>query len=148
MLTATNHGGPTFHTLSRTAQCNLTEYLTPQPKTDTVTPDITKVTDTPDTMPKPLTEDRLQALLRCKGQIHTVNASPSIYQTEKHQNMKFISFYTAKDYCINRLQIQTRKFLALIIPKSLKYTVLMEAHDKLGHQEAPHTYCIIKHQYY
>ena len=26
--------------------------------------------------------------------------------------------------------------LALVIPKSWKYTVLVEAHDKLGHQEA------------
>ena len=26
------------------------------------------------------------------------------------------------------------KFLALVIPKSRKYTVLVEAHNKLGHQ--------------
>ena len=63
MLSATNHNGPAFHTRSRTAQCNITEDLTPQPKTDTVTPDITKITDMPDAMPNLLTEDRLQALL-------------------------------------------------------------------------------------
>ena len=39
-------------------------------------------------------------------------------------------------------------FLALLIPKSWKYTVLMEAHDKLGHQGNTCTYCFIKHQYY
>ena len=39
-------------------------------------------------------------------------------------------------------------FLALLIPKSWKYTVLVEAHNKLGHQENTHTYCLIKHQYY
>ena len=64
MLFATNHDGPTFHPRSRTAQHNITEDLTPQPKTDTVTPDITRITDTPDAMPKLLTEDRLQALLQ------------------------------------------------------------------------------------
>ena len=40
------------------------------------------------------------------------------------------------------------KFLALIIPKAWKYTVLMEAHDKLGNQESTSTYCLIKCQYY
>ena len=40
------------------------------------------------------------------------------------------------------------QFLAITIPKSLKYTVLMEAHNKLGHQGNSHTYCLIKRQYY
>ena len=64
LLSATNHDGPTFHTRSRTVQHNITEDLTPQPKTGGVTPDITKVTDTTDAMLKPLTKDRLQALLQ------------------------------------------------------------------------------------
>ena len=37
-----------------------------------------------------------------------------------------------------------KQFLALIIPKSWKYMVLVEAHDKLGHQGNSHTYCLIK----
>ena len=41
-----------------------------------------------------------------------------------------------------------QKFLALVIPKSWKYTVLVEAHDELGHQGNTHTYCLIKYQYY
>ena len=41
-----------------------------------------------------------------------------------------------------------KKFLALIIPKAWKYTVLMEAHNKVRHQGVTHTYCLIKHQYY
>ena len=36
----------------------------------------------------------------------------------------------------------------MVIPKSWKYTVLMEAHDKLGHQGNSCTYCLIKCQYY
>ena len=41
-----------------------------------------------------------------------------------------------------------QKFLALVIPKSWKYTVPVETHDKLGHQGNTHTYCLIKRQYY
>ena len=32
-----------------------------------------------------------------------------------------------------------QKFLALVIPKSWKYNILVEAHDKLGHQGNTHT---------
>ena len=35
-----------------------------------------------------------------------------------------------------------------MIPKAWKYTVLVEAHDKLGHQGSTWTYCLIKQQYY
>ena len=38
--------------------------------------------------------------------------------------------------------------MALVIPTSWKYTVLVEAHDKLGHQGNTHTSCLIKQQYY
>ena len=41
-----------------------------------------------------------------------------------------------------------QRFLALVIQKSWKYTVLVEAHDKLGHQGNTCTYCLIKWQYY
>ena len=41
-----------------------------------------------------------------------------------------------------------KRFLTLVIPKSWKYTVLVEGHDKLGHQGNPCTYCLIKCQYY
>ena len=64
MLTATNYDGPTFNTRSRTAQHLITKDLTPQITADTVAPEITTVKDTPDVMPKPLMEDRLNALLQ------------------------------------------------------------------------------------
>ena len=41
-----------------------------------------------------------------------------------------------------------KQFLALVIPKSWKYTVLEEAHDKLGHQGNSRIYCLIKWWYY
>ena len=40
------------------------------------------------------------------------------------------------------------KFLALVISKSWKYTVLVEVHDKLGHQGNSLNYCLIKRKYY
>ena len=41
-----------------------------------------------------------------------------------------------------------KQFLALVIPKAWKFTVLVEAHDKLGHQGNSCTYSLIKCQYY
>ena len=40
------------------------------------------------------------------------------------------------------------KFLAIVIPKSWKYTILVEAHDKLGNQGNSCTYCLVNRQYY
>ena len=40
-----------------------------------------------------------------------------------------------------------KKFLALVIPKSWHFTVLVEAHDKLGHQGVNRTYHFIKQKY-
>ena len=41
-----------------------------------------------------------------------------------------------------------KQFLVLIIPKSWKYTVLVEAHNEPDHQGNSHMYCLIKGQYY
>ena len=38
--------------------------------------------------------------------------------------------------------------MALVISKTWKCILLVEAHDKLGHQGATWTYCLIKCQYY
>ena len=40
------------------------------------------------------------------------------------------------------------KILALVIPKSWHFAILIDTHDKLGHQTVNRTYHIIKHQYY
>ena len=49
---------------------------------------------------------------------------------------------TSRDYSTNMCQMLENMFLALVIPKSWKFTVLVEAHDKLGHQGNNHTYLI------
>ena len=41
-----------------------------------------------------------------------------------------------------------QKCMALMIPKAWTYTLLVEAHDKLGNQGVTHTCCHIKQQYY
>ena len=42
----------------------------------------------------------------------------------------------------------SKDFCALVIPKSWKYTILVETHDKMGHQGNNRTYSLIKRQYY
>ena len=113
-------------------------------QSDAVTPDIT---GTPSTTLNHWPRIDYRDYYKCRKQIHSVSTSPNIYQTEKHPNSKLISSYIWKDYSTNMLQIPT-KFLALVIPKAWKYTVIVEAHNKLGHQGATHTYCLIKWQYY
>ena len=148
MLSATNHDGPTFHTKSRTAQCNITEVPTLQCKTSIVTPDITMVTDTPNAMPKLLTEDRSQALIQmqktdpfCKG----ISTCLSNGKVPKHE---VDLFPHTKGLLYKHVTDSNQKLLALVIPKAWKYTVLMESHNRLGYQGATNTYCLIKCQYY
>ena len=148
MLSTTDHDGPTFHTRSRTVQCNIREGLTLQPKTDTFTPYITKVTDTPAATPKPLTEDRLQALLQMQRMdpfYKCISKHLSNRKAPKHETDLFLHI---KGVLNKHVTDSNQKFSPLVIPKAWKYTVLMEAHDKLGHQGATHTYCLINCQYY
>ena len=53
-------------------------------------------------------------------------------------------FLHVKGWLYTYVTDSNQKFLALVIPKAWKYTVLVEAHDKLGHQGATHIYCLIK----
>ena len=57
-------------------------------------------------------------------------------------------FTCIKGLLYKHIMDSRQKFLALVIPKSWKYTVPVEAHDKLGHQGNTHTYCLTKRQYY
>ena len=42
----------------------------------------------------------------------------------------------------------SKDFCALVIPKAWRYTILVETHDKMGHQGNNGTYSLIKQQYY
>ena len=62
--------------------------------------------------------------------------------------MRLVYLYMLKDKGYKHITDANQKFLALMIPKTWKYTVLVEAHDKAGHNGVTHTHCLIKHQYY
>ena len=66
----------------------------------------------------------------------------------KAPHHEFDTFTHVKGLLYKHIMDAGKKFLALVIPKSWKYTVLVEAHDKLGHQGNSHTYCLIECQYY
>ena len=42
----------------------------------------------------------------------------------------------------------SKDFCALLIPKAWRYTILVETHDKMGHQGNNRTYSLIKQQYH
>ena len=42
----------------------------------------------------------------------------------------------------------SKDFCALVIPKAWRYMILVETHDKMGHQGNNRTYSLIKRQYY
>ena len=66
-------------------------------------------------------------------------------EAPKHETELFIH---VKGLLYKHITDSGQKFLAVVIPKSWKYTVLVEALDKLGHQGNTRTYCLTKWQYY
>ena len=138
MLTVTQRDGPTFNTRSQTRQDSTSQHNTTQANT---TPEVS-----PDPIPTPKTfkADRLETLLQMQ------KTDPFCKHISKHlSNGKVPQHKTDLFTCIRGLLYKHvmdsgQKFLALVIPKSWKYTVLVEAHNKLGHQGNTHTYCLIK----
>ena len=138
MLTVTHTDGPTFNTRSQirqdpTSQQNRTQAnATPEVSLD------------PTTTPKTLTADRLEAFLQmqktdpfCKYvSKHLSNGKAPQHETDLFTHIRGLLYKHITD--------SGQKFLALVIPNSGKYTVLVEAHDKLGHQRNTCTYCLIK----
>ena len=138
MLSVSNTDGPAFNTRSQTQQCLA-------PDTSTAPPSVTHgIASTPDPAPKFLTADRLEALLQmqktdpfCKQLSKCLsNGKPPEHETELFTHVRGLLYKHITD--------SGQKFLALVIPKSWKYTVLVEAHDKLGHQGKACTYWLIK----
>ena len=102
----------------------------------------------PDPTPKFPTVDRLEALLQmqktdsfCKQISKCLsNGKAPKHETELFTHTKGLPYRYTTD--------SGQKSLAIVIQKSQKYTVLVKAHDELGHQRNTCTYCLIKHQYY
>ena len=58
------------------------------------------------------------------------------------------TFTHIKGLIYKHVMASNQRFLALVIPKSWNFTVLIEAHDKLGHQGVNRTYHLVKCHYY
>ena len=142
MLTASPTDGPAFHARSHTQNSPPSTTSTPHPDT------APQISQEPTTTPKLLTAECLEASLQiqktdsfCKGiSRRLLNGKAPHHEFDTCTHVKALLYKHITD--------AGKMFLALVIPKSWKYTVLMEAHDKLGHTGNSCTYCLIKHQYY
>ena len=142
MLSTTYQDGPAFNTRSQTLQHHSSDDLTSQPD---VLPDVTVVTDP---TPKSLTEDRLQKLLQMQKTDPFCKWISKCLSNGKAPKHKTDLFTHVKGLLYKHITDSHQNFLALVIPKAWRNTVLMEAHDKLGHQGTTCTYCLVKCQYY
>ena len=127
ILTASSTDGPAFHTRSHTQ--NTPSSVTPTPQPDTAL----KISQEPTTIPKPLTADHLEALLQMQKTDPFCKHISRRLLNGKAPHHEFDTFTHIKGLLYKHVMDAGKKFLALVIPKSWKYTVLIEAHDKLGH---------------
>ena len=96
------------------------------------------------TSPKPLTADCLEALLQMQKMDPVCKCISRRLLNGRVPHHEFDTFTHVKGYLYKHIMDAGKKFLPLVISKSWKYTVLMEAHHKLGHQGNSCTYCLIK----
>ena len=87
----------------------------------------------PTTTPKPLTVDHLDALLEMQKTDPFCKCISKRLLNGKAPHHEFDTFTHVKGLLYKHVTDTGKRFLALVIPKSWKYTVLVEAHDKLGH---------------
>ena len=141
MLTASFNDRPAFHTRSHTQS---TSDSTSALHTDTA-PHISKDATT---TPKSLTADHLDTLLQMQRTNPFCKCISKRLLNGKAPHHKCDTFTHVKGLLYKHVMDAGKKFLTLVIPKSWKFTILVEANDKLGHQGNSHTYCLIKCQYY
>ena len=142
ILSVTDTDGPAFNTRSQTHKHLSMDTSTLQ---SDITPDVSEARDP---TPKTLTADRLQALLQMQKTNPFCKRISKCLSNGKAPQHETNLFTHVRGLLYKHVTDSGQKFLALIIPKSWKHTVLVEAHDKLGHHRNTHTYCLIKCQYY
>ena len=142
MLTASSTDRPAFHNRRHMQNTSSSTTSTPHPDTGP------QISQEPTTAPKLFTADCLEALLQMQKTDLFCKCISKRLLNSKAPHHEFDTFTHVKGLLYKHVMDAGKKFLALVIPKSWKYTVLMEAHDKLGHQGKSHTYCLIKCQYY
>ena len=142
VVTVTQTDGPAFNTRSCTRQDSTSNNSTTQANT---TPN---VPSDPTPTPNTLTADRLEALLHMQKTDPFCKCISKSLSNGKAPQCETDLFTHVKGLLNRHITNSRQKFLALVIPKSWKYTVLVEAHNKLGYQGNIHMYCLIKRQYY
>ena len=142
MLTASSTDGPAFYSRSHTQHTSSSATSTPHQDT------LPQISQEPTTTPKPLTVDHLDALLQMQRTDPFCKCISKRLLNGKASHHEFDTFTHVKGLLYKHVTDTGKKFLTLVIPKSWKYTVLVEAHDKLAHQGNSSTYCLIKSQYY
>ena len=137
MLTATNFDGPAFNTRSETShQCKTTTNTEPsstQPIKETLTPNLATVKTTQDVTQKPLTDDRHKVLLQMQKMDPFCKCISKWLSNGKAPKHEANLFTHIKELLYKHIMDVNGKFMALMIPKAWRYTVLVEAHDKLRH---------------
>ena len=141
MLAATHTERPAFNTRSHTQNTTPDTTSIPHPN---VSPQISQET-TP--TPKPFRADRLEALLQMQRTDPFCKCISKCLLNGKALQHEYDTFTHVKGLLYNHVMDSGKQFLALVIPKSWKYTVLVEAHNNLGHQGNSCMYCLIKRQY-
>ena len=140
LLSIADSDGPAFNTRGQTHQCLSTDTYTVQ---SNVMPEVSKV---PNPTPKSLTADRLEALLQMQKTDAFCKRISKCLSSGKAPQHETDLFTHTRGLLYKYVTDPGHKFLALVIPKSCKHTVLVEVHDKLGHQGNTHTFCLIKCQ--
>ena len=124
MLSVSNTDGPAVNTRSHTQQCLAPDISTVQPS---VTPDVTSPVDP---TPKSLMADRLEAFLQMQKTDPFCKQISKCLSNGKAPKHEMDLFTHVRGLLCKHIMDSGQKFLALVIPKSWKYTVLVEAHDK------------------
>ena len=139
MLTASVSDGPAFHTRSCT-----------QSTSDSAPPVMPQPQISQDSNPtsKCITDDCQDALLQMQHTDPFCKCISKRFLNGKAPHHKSDTFTHVKGLLYQHVSDAGKQFLALIIPKSWKFTILVEGHDKLGHQGNICAYCLIKQQYY
>ena len=137
MLTASINDRPAFHTRSSTQS---TSDPTPTPP---VIPQLHISQDNNPT-PKSLTANQWDALLQMQGTDPFCKCTSKRLLNGKALHHEANTFTYVKGLLYKHMSDAGKQFLALVIPKSQKFTIQVEGHDKFGHQGNNCTYCLIK----
>ena len=127
MLTVSFNDGPAFNTRSHTQSTSDSTSALPTDAVPHISQDATPT-------PKSLTADHLDALLQMQRTDPFCKCISKWLLNGKASHHKFDTFIHVKGLLYKHVLDARKKFLALVIPKSWKFTILVEAHDKLGHQ--------------